>query len=75
MYTQATSPASHASNPDADTHLLIVMGVSGSGKTTLAQRLAAHFGYRCLDGDDFHSEDAKARMARGEPLTDEMRLP
>lgn len=63
------------SNPSAHTCLLIVMGVSGSGKTTLAQQLAAHYGYRFLDGDDFHSDEAKARMTRGEPLTDAMRQP
>ena len=63
------------SNPSAQTCLLIVMGVSGSGKTTLAQQLAAHYGYRFLDGDDFHSDEARARMARGEPLTDAMRQP
>lgn len=63
------------SNPDAKTHLLIVMGVSGSGKSTLAKALADHYGYVYLDGDNFHSQEARDRMAQGLPLTDEMRLP
>ena len=63
------------SNPDAQTCLIIVMGVSGSGKSTLAQALAAHYGYAYLDGDDFHSQEARDRMAQGLPLDDAMRLP
>jgi gluconokinase len=63
------------SNSDADTNLIILMGVSGSGKTTLAKALAWHYHYKYLDGDDFHSEEARNHMASGKPLTDEMRLP
>lgn len=66
---------SHPSNPDADTNLIILMGVSGSGKTTLAKALAWHYNYQYLDGDDFHSQEARDHMASGKPLTDEMRLP
>ncbi|GAA4018761.1 gluconokinase [Deinococcus rubellus] len=54
---------------------LIVMGVSGSGKTTLGQGLAAYYGFVFLDADDFHTLDAKAKMARGEGLTDADRAP
>lgn len=54
---------------------LIVMGVSGCGKSTVAQELAKHYGYIFLDADDFHSEENKAHMAAGKPLTDTMRLP
>ena len=63
------------SNPDASTNLIILMGVSGSGKSSLAKALADHYGYTYLDGDDFHSQEARDRMAKGQPLTDEMRLP
>ncbi len=63
------------SNPDASTLLIILMGVSGSGKSTLAQALANHYGYDYLDGDDFHSQAARDRMAQGLPLDDAMRLP
>lgn len=54
---------------------IIVMGVAGSGKTTIGVPLAARVGVAFLDADDFHSDDAKAKMARGEPLTDEDRAP
>jgi gluconokinase len=63
------------SNPDASNNLIIVMGVSGSGKSSLAKALADHYGYVYLDGDDFHSQEARDRMAKGLPLTDAMRLP
>jgi gluconokinase len=63
------------SNPEADTNLIILMGVSGSGKSSLAKALAEHYGYSYLDGDDFHSQEARDRMAKGKPLTDAMRLP
>lgn len=55
--------------------LFILMGVSGAGKSTVAAALADQFGYRYLDADDFHSDSAKAHMAAGQPLTDEMRAP
>lgn len=55
--------------------LLIVMGVSGSGKSSVAEALAQHYQYHYLDADDFHSDEAKAQMAAGVPLTDEMRVP
>ena len=63
------------SNPDASTNLIILMRVSGSGKSSLAKALADHYGYVYLDGDDFHSQEARDRMAKGQPLTDTMRLP
>jgi gluconokinase len=53
----------------------VVMGVSGSGKTTLARALAEAWPASFLDADDFHDAAAKARMAAGQPLTDDMRLP
>jgi gluconokinase len=65
----------HPSNPDAETLLIIIMGVSGSGKSTLARTLAEHYGFEYLDGDNFHSQEARDRMAQGLPLDDVMRLP
>lgn len=62
-------------NINATTHLIVVMGVSGSGKSSLARALADYYGYCFLDGDDFHSDSSRARMASGQPLTDEMRAP
>ena len=57
------------------TRLIIVMGVSGSGKSTVARELAAKLSYEFVEADDFHSEQAKQRMSKGLPLTDDMRLP
>ncbi|HYG06364.1 MAG TPA: gluconokinase [Stenotrophomonas sp.] len=54
---------------------IVVMGVSGSGKSTVAAALARHYGCLLLDADDFHSEQAKAQMASGVPLTDAQREP
>lgn len=54
---------------------LVVMGVSGSGKTTLARALAQAWPATFLDADDFHSQEARAHMAAGRPLTDAMRAP
>ncbi|WP_226342425.1 gluconokinase [Deinococcus sp. AJ005] len=54
---------------------LILMGVSGSGKTTLGEALAARTGWPFLDGDDFHTPEAKAKMAAGLGLSDEDRQP
>ena len=55
--------------------LYIVMGVSGCGKSTIATELAAYWHAQMLDGDNFHSSEAKACMQKNKPLTDEQRLP
>ena len=55
--------------------LIIVMGVAGCGKSSLARQLAERYSFTYLEGDDFHSPQAKARMASGLPLDDEMRRP
>jgi gluconokinase len=55
--------------------VLVVMGVAGSGKSTLAARLVERTGWAFAEGDDFHSEANRAKMAGGTPLTDEDRLP
>jgi gluconokinase len=52
---------------------IIVMGVSGGGKTTIAEALAAHLACPFLEGDDFHSPAARAKMTAGTPLTDDDR--
>lgn len=59
----------------SEVRVAVVMGVSGSGKTTLARALADAWGATFLDADDFHSDEARALMAAGEPLTDAMRQP
>lgn len=59
--------------------LFIVMGVSGSGKTAIGQQLAKELSkqqsFDFLDADDFHTVEAKQRMAANLPLNDAMRKP
>jgi gluconokinase len=55
--------------------VIILMGVSGSGKTTVAARLAAALRWPFLEGDDLHPAANLAKMAAGQPLTDEDRRP
>ncbi len=54
---------------------IVVMGVTGSGKTTIGRIVAARLDAPFLDADDFHSEDAIAKMHAGHPLTDADRAP
>lgn len=56
-------------------HPIVVMGVSGSGKTTVGAALAERLGVLFLDGDSLHPPGNVAKMARGEPLTDDDRWP
>lgn len=49
------------------------MGVAGSGKSTVGKLLAAELGYLFVEGDDFHSTEAKALMASGTPLRSDLR--
>jgi gluconokinase len=51
------------------------MGVIGAGKTTVGRRLANELGWDFVDADDFHPAGNVVKMSRGEPLTDEDRLP
>ena len=46
------------------------MGVAGSGKSTLAAALAERLSWPMIEGDDFHSDENKARMRAGVPLSD-----
>jgi gluconokinase len=55
--------------------IAVAMGVSGSGKTTVAAILAKLEGWALLEGDSFHPPANIAKMAAGEPLTDDDRWP
>ena len=46
------------------------MGVAGSGKSTLGAAVAERMGWPMIEGDDFHSDENKARMHAGVPLSD-----
>lgn len=54
---------------------VVVAGVSGSGKSKVGELLAQRLGVPFEDGDDLHPPENKAKMQRGEPLTDEDRRP
>jgi gluconokinase len=51
------------------------MGVSGAGKTTVGMRLARRLGWDFEDGDELHPTANVEKMAAGQPLTDQDRLP
>ncbi|HEU5059100.1 MAG TPA: gluconokinase [Kofleriaceae bacterium] len=55
--------------------LVVVMGVAGSGKTTVGALLAERLGLPFADADSFHPPANLAKMAAGQPLTDEDRAP
>jgi gluconokinase len=55
--------------------LIALCGVSGSGKSTIARKLAERRALHYLDADDFHSDEARERMARGVPLDEALRAP
>jgi gluconokinase len=54
---------------------LVVMGVSGVGKTSVATALVAATGWVFAEGDDFHPQANRDKMAAGRPLDDEDRWP
>ena len=51
------------------------MGVSGAGKTTVGTALAQALGWRFVEGDAFHGDANRAKMAAGVALTDADRWP
>ncbi|HNB14928.1 MAG TPA: gluconokinase, partial [Candidatus Obscuribacter sp.] len=55
--------------------LVVIMGVSGSGKTTIGKALANRLGIDFADGDDYHSQANKEKMAAAIALSDADRLP
>jgi gluconokinase len=55
--------------------VVVVMGVSGAGKSTVAALLATRLGWDFAEGDGFHPAANVAKMAAGQPLTDEDRKP
>eukprot|EP00850_Spirogloea_muscicola_P016012 SM000127S26628 [mRNA] locus=s127:139931:146473:+ [translate_table: standard] len=54
---------------------VVVMGVSGAGKSSVGKLLADELGCTFLDADDFHSDESRAKMRSGIPLTEDDRAP
>jgi carbohydrate kinase (thermoresistant glucokinase family) len=54
---------------------LVVMGVSGCGKSSLGAALARALALPFTDADDLHPAANRAKMAAGQPLTDQHRWP
>lgn len=54
---------------------VVVLGAAGTGKTTIGTALAERLGLPFGEGDDFHSQANRDKMAAGQPLTDEDRWP
>ncbi|MEI9424381.1 gluconokinase [Mesorhizobium sp. Cs1299R1N1] len=52
---------------------VVVMGVAGCGKSAVGIALADALGAVFIEGDRLHPPENVARMARGEPLTDQLR--
>lgn len=55
--------------------VIVLIGPAGAGKTTVGIALAAALGWRFVDADDVHSAHNRARLERGEALTDAERAP
>lgn len=55
--------------------LLVIMGVSGSGKSTIASLLSQQTGWMMIEGDSLHPAANQQKMAAGEPLTNDDRMP
>ena len=53
--------------------VFFILGVSGVGKSTIGNLLSKEFSIPFFDGDDYHSEKNKIKMANGLSLNDEDR--
>lgn len=54
---------------------IVVMGVSGSGKSLVGELLTARLGWPFCEADEAHPPANVAKMASGQPLSDEDRFP
>ena len=74
--TDKSSMSTAASQPRSEPRFaVVVMGVAGCGKTTFGRALAEARGVPFLEGDEFHSPEARAKMSAGIALTDSDRAP
>jgi len=64
------SPPFHAIRPEEAEHIWIVTGPAGCGKTTVAKYLSWQLSLTYIEGDDYHPQANKDKMAAGIPLND-----
>lgn len=55
--------------------VFIVMGVASSGKSSIGQALATALNIKFIDGDDLHPKANILKMAAGQQLNDQDRIP
>lgn len=55
--------------------VIVLIGPMGCGKTKIGWTLAEKLGWQFYDGDDFHPESNKRKMAEATPLDDSDRKP
>lgn len=53
----------------------VIMGVSGCGKSCIGTALSVTCGMEFIDGDDLHPKRNIDKMASGQPLNDDDRVP
>ena len=53
----------------------VIYGVSGTGKTTIGKLLAEKLQIPFYDADDYHPKENVEKMANGNPLNDDDRMP
>ena len=53
----------------------VLMGVSGCGKSSVGRALSISCDMKFVDADDLHPQANIDKMANGQPLTDEDRMP
>jgi gluconokinase len=62
-------------NKQTDGKIFVVMGVASSGKSSIGSAFAKVLNIKFIDGDDLHPKANILKMASGQHLNDEDRLP
>ena len=74
LNSSSIDPKQSLNSPSPEPFAVIVMGVSGCGKSTVGALLAKRMGIEFIEGDQYHPPENVAKMAAGQPLTDEDRM-
>ncbi|QCE32606.1 gluconokinase [Acetobacteraceae bacterium] len=73
--SQSNTPAETVKTNSLPLYPMVVMGVCGTGKSSVAIAVAERLGLEFKEGDDLHPQSNVDKMASGNPLTDEDRVP